>query len=128
VYIEVYAENEDPSLFVSSIVELSTASGSQDVGLDLAQVAEFRAPAFIDAGGFGGGGFDPGFRFDKERIRRIGMKIQPQGGAAIFTPARLEVESLGFSNRQAQNEDFSKDDGDVAFVDSEAAELIHVPQ
>ncbi len=128
VNISAYAENADPSLVVASSASLTVATGWQDVGIDLEPIEEFREPAFVDAGGFGGGGFDPGNPFDKSRIRAIGLVIQPISALGNLTPAVIEVDRVTFSNLDGGNINFSTDDGDVELVDSDDAELTHVPE
>lgn len=111
----------------SSTSTLQAEDGWQDVGIDLAQVAPFRAPEFTDAGGFGGGGFDPGVPFDKSRVERIGLRMSPADSSGVLTPAILEIDALNISSPAGLSLNFSADDADFELVDEDSATVTHVP-
>ena len=136
VYVTAYIESGDhlapeQGLAAESqaiTVTLNVGSGWQDVGMDLQQVQAFQAPRFEDdaGGGTAGGAFNPGFPFDKSRVRRVGMRIAPNAGFGVFTPATLELDSVSFSSAPALNVDFATDPGDFELVDPESGSVSHV--
>jgi hypothetical protein len=132
-YIESGEHAEIPQQFFapeSSItsVTLNSASGWQDVGIDLAQISPFQAASFDQAdGGTAGGSFNSGFPFDKSRVRRVGLIIQPYAGTGLFTPATLELDSVTFSTAPDLNVEFSTGPGGFELLDPESATLSHVP-
>lgn len=132
-YIESGDHADIPQQFFapeSSItsVALDTASGWQDVGIDLQQISPFQAASFDEAdGGTAGGSFNSGFPFDKSRVRRVGLVIQPNAGSGLFTPATLELDSVTFSTAPDLNVDFSTGPGEFELVDPESGSVSHVP-
>jgi hypothetical protein len=113
---------------VTSFVSLNAAAGWQDVGIDLQPVEEFRAPYFIDAGGSAGAGFNPGYPFDKARVRRVGLQVSPLGQFGTFTPATVELDALTFAPGENLNVEFSSDVGGFELVDPESATVTFVAE
>lgn len=130
VYIESGDHAEDGGLTAEGTAAFATVgadAGWQDVGIDLSPVQPFREPEFIDAGGFAGGGFDPGQPFDKSRVERIGLRVSPSDSSGVLTPAILEIDALNISTPGGLSVDFSADDADFELVDPDSATVTHVP-
>jgi hypothetical protein len=112
---------EGESLTFNS-VRLEPNSDWQDVGFDLNAVDAFRAPTFLEAGA-GGSGFDPGVPFDKANIIAIGISMQPDVQAGVFTSSIIEMDVIRFSDKPALDVDFSNGAGGLELVDSPGASL-----
>ena len=56
-----------------------------------------------------------------------GLRIQPNVGSGVFTPATLELDSVTLSTAEGLNVDFSTRPGGFELVDPESATLSHVP-
>jgi len=112
-----------------SYVIMNASSGWQDVGIDLGTFQAFRAPSIQDVdGGGAGAGFDPGNPFDKSRVERVGLRIQPLSPSGVFTPATVELDAVTFSAPQDLSADFSADQAGFELVDPEAATISLVAQ
>ena len=133
IYLTFYAasgSSADEQVALSS-VSLAGGAGWQDLGADLGALQPFSPPSFIDAGGAAGSGFDPGFPFDKSEVERIGVLVQPDVPAGVFTPLTLEIDSVAFSNRTELSATLSSSDGGFELVEADGssndgATLAHV--
>jgi hypothetical protein len=111
----------------STSVNLNASSGWQDVGIDLAPFEPFREPVFLEGEGSAGAAFVAGNPFDKSRIQRVGLRIQPLAQSGVFSPATVELDAVTFSAPQNSNVDFSTDAGGFELVDPESATVTHAP-
>jgi hypothetical protein len=133
VSLNFYAQSgsaADEQMFVAS-VNLSGGSDWQELGADFGAVQPFSLPQFTDAGGAAGGGFDPGFPFDKSEVERIGVIVQPNVPSGVFTPLTIEIDSVTFSNRTELSTVLSSNGAGFELVEADGASidgatLVHV--
>lgn len=133
VYLNFYAQSgssADEQVYLASVT-LSGGSGWQDLGADLGALPPYSPASFVDAGGAAGGGFDPGFSFDKSEVERIGVMVAANVPAGVFTPVTIEVDSVTFSNRTELSSTLSSSGSGFELVDAdgastEGATLVHV--
>lgn len=133
VFVNFYAQSgssADEQVFLGSVT-LSGGAGWQDLGADFSTVQPFSPPSFVDAGGAAGGGFDPGFPFDKSEVERIGVVVAANVPAGVFTPVTIEIDSVTFSNRTELSSTLSSSGSGFELVDAdgastEGATLVHV--
>jgi hypothetical protein len=121
VYLAFYAQsgNTVDDFITLTNVTLDSSAGWQDVGSDLGGLPPFAPAVFIDGGGVGGNGFDPGFPFDKSKVERFGVSINASAPSGVFTPFSIEIDSVAFSDHAELSATFASTDGGYQLVQTE---------
>lgn len=111
----------------TGMTTLAASADWQEIRLDLSALPALREPSLVDAGGADGSGFDSGSPFDKAKVLRVGLAMQPGPAGAGPHRATLEIDAVTFSDLPGLNVDFAAGQGGFVLVDSGDATVTQVP-
>jgi hypothetical protein len=111
----------------TGMTTLAAGAGWQEIRLDLSALPASPGPSLLDAGGAGDAGFNSGSSFDRAKVLRVGLAVQPGAAGAGPHRATLELDAVTFSDLPELNVDFAADQGGFVLVDSADATATQVP-